>query len=171
MDMRWRRRSPHPTHERVYGMALYTRKLKLQERKTLEAHLNAPEEDLPIHRLQIIMLSAAGKRVPEISEEVNLHPINVRKWIHRFNEQGLDGLRSGKSPGRPPVFSEEQREQIVQIARTNPRQLGLHYTRWSLQRLRRYLIDHQIVEHISVETIRQIIQGAENNSRRERRTM
>ena len=92
---------------KVGGMALYTRKLKLQERKTLEAHLNAPEEDLPVHRLQIIMLSAAGKRVPEISEEVNLHPINVRKWIHRFNEQGLDGLRSGKSPGRPPVFSEE----------------------------------------------------------------
>lgn len=152
-------------------MALYTRKLKLQERKTLEAHLNAPEEDLPAHRLQIIMLSAAGKRVPEISEEVKLHPINVRKWIHRFNEQGLDGLRSGKSPGRPPVFSEEQREQIVYIAHTNPRQLGLHYARWSLQRLRRYLIEHNIVEHISVETIRQIIQSTENNNRRRDRQM
>ena len=90
-------------------MALYTRKLKLNERKTLELHLDAPEEDLPTHRLQIIMLSAEGKRVPEISEEVHLHPINVRKWIHRFNRYGLDGLRSGKSPGRPPVFSEEQR--------------------------------------------------------------
>jgi transposase len=158
-------------HERVCGMALYTRKLKQQERKTLEAHLNAPEEDLPAHRLQIIMLSAAGKRVPEISEEVKLHPINVRKWIHRFNEQGLEGLRSGKSPGRPPVFSEEQRAQIVQIARTNPRQLGLHYTRWSLQRLRRYLMERQIVEHISVETIRQIIQTTETTTRRERQAV
>jgi transposase len=152
-------------------MALYTRKLKQQERKNLEAHLNSPEEDLPAHRLQIIMLSAAGKRVPEISEEVHLHPINVRKWIHRFNELGLDGLRSGKSPGRPPVFSEEQRTQIVQISRTNPRSLGLHYSRWSLQRLRRYLIEHQIVEHISVETIRQIIQSNEGRPvRRERQT-
>jgi transposase len=150
-------------------MALYTRKLKQQERKTLEAHLSAPEEDLPAHRLQIIMLSAAGKRVPEISEEVHLHPINVRKWIHRFNQMGLDGLRSGKSPGRPPVFSEEQREQIVHIANTNPRSLGLHYSRWSLQRLRRYLIEHRIVDHISVETIRQIIQSHEvTHSRRER---
>jgi transposase len=150
-------------------MALYTRKLKQQERKTLEAHLSAPEEDLPAHRLQIIMLSAAGKRVPEISEEVHLHPINVRKWIHRFNQMGLDGLRSGKSPGRPPVFSDEQRDTIVHIANTNPRSLGLHYSRWSLQRLRRYLIEHQIVEHISVETIRQIIQSHElTHSRRER---
>jgi hypothetical protein len=69
------------------------------------------------------------------------------------------------------VFNEEQREQIVQIARTNPRQLGLHYTRWSLQRLRRYLMEHGIVEHISVETIRQIIQSSESNSRRRERQM
>jgi transposase len=96
--------------------------------------------------------------VPEISEEVHLHPINVRKWIHRFNRYGLDGLRSGKSPGRPPIFNEEQRNEIVGIANTNPRLLGLHYSRWSLQRLRRYLIDHDIVDHISVETIRQILQ-------------
>lgn len=152
-------------------MALYTRKLKQQERNTLEAHLSAPEEDLPPHRLQIIMLSAAGKRVPEISEEVNLHPINVRKWIHRFNEQGLEGLRSGKSPGRPPVFSEKQRKEIVQTAGTNPRQLGLHYTRWSLQRLRRYLIERQVVDHISVETIRQIIQSTESRTCRRERQM
>lgn len=142
-------------------MALYTRKLKQHERKSIELQLDAPEEDLPSHRLQIIMLSAAGKRVPEISEEVNLHPINVRKWIHRFNRYGLDGLRSGKSPGRPPVFNDEQRNRIIAVANTNPRLLGLHYSRWSLQRLRRYLIDQKIVEHISVETIRQILQSQE----------
>ncbi len=152
-------------------MALYTRKLRQQERKTLEAHLNMPEEDLPTHRLQIIMLSAAGKRVPEISEEVHLHPINVRKWIHRFNENGVDGLRSGKSPGRPPVFNEEQRAQIMQVARTNPKVLGLHFSRWSLQRLRRYLVDHEIVDCISVETIRQIIQTQEGKSTRRERHM
>ena len=142
-------------------MALYTRKLRQQERKNLEDQLRAPEEDLPAHRLKIIMLSADGKRVPEISQEVNLHPINVRKWIHRFNKHGLDGLRSGKSPGRPPVFSSEQRALIVRIANTNPRNLGLHYSRWSLQRLRRYLIEHKVVDHISVETIRQILQSQE----------
>ena len=142
-------------------MALYTRKLRMQERKSLETQIHAPEDDLPVHRLQIIMLSASGKRVPEISEEVQLHPINVRKWIHRFNDYGLDGLRSGKSPGRPPVFNEEQRIHILQIAACNPRTLGLHYSRWSLQRLRRYLMERGIVEHISVETIRQIIQTKE----------
>ena len=140
-------------------MALYARKLKQDERNLLEMRMNLDEEDLPAYRLRIILLSAAGVRVAEISEKVNLHPINVRKWIHRFNRYGLDGLRSGKSPGRPLTFSDEQRNRIVIIASINPRLLGLRYARWSLQRLRRYLIDHKVVDQISVETIRQIIQS------------
>jgi transposase len=90
---------------------------------------------------------------------VNLHPINVRKWIHRFNVYGMDGLRSGKSPGRPVVFTQKQRQQIAEIAATNPRTLGLRFSRWSLQNLRRYLIEKKIVKHISVETVRQILQA------------
>lgn len=140
-------------------MALYARKLKQHERISIEIQMGSQEDDLPLHRLQIIVLSVAGKRVSEISESVNLHPINVRKWIHRFNRYGLDGLQGGKSPGRPPVFSEKQRSQIAEIAGTNPRLLGLRYVRWSLQRLRRYLIDQKVVDQISVETIRQIIQS------------
>jgi len=139
-------------------MALYVRELQEQEKKQLEVMMCEIENDLPANRLMIVQLSAEGKRVPEISEEVDLHPINVRKWIHRFNERGLEGLRSGKSPGRPPLFTDEQRQQISLIAETNPRSLGLQFSRWSLQRLRKYLIDEGIVTCISVETVRQIIQ-------------
>ncbi|MDQ3250174.1 MAG: helix-turn-helix domain-containing protein [Chloroflexota bacterium] len=143
-------------------MALYIQNLSNEEQQQLQLLVHQPEEDLPINRLMIVLLSAEGKGVPEISGEVKLHPINVRKWIHRFSSKGLDGLRSGKSPGRPPLFSAEQRNQIIRVAKANPRTLSMHFSRWSLQRLRRYLIDQGIVGHISVETIRQIIQlGAE----------
>ena len=147
-------------------MALYVRQLKEAEQDRLERLIGRSdsENDLPTNRLQIVALSAEGKRVPEISEAVDLHPINVRKWIHRFNQDGFDGLRSGKSPGRPPVFTEQQREQISAIARNNPRVLGLHFSRWSLQRLRRYLIDQKIVQCISVETVRQIVQSTKGAS-------
>lgn len=142
-------------------MALYVRKLRDTEKTRLNQLMKTvnDEHELPTNRLQIVALSAEGKRVPEISEAVDLHPINVRKWIHRFNQEGFDGLRSGKSPGRPPVFTENQREQILVIAETNPRVLGLHFSRWSLQRLRRYLIEEGIVGCISVETVRQIVQS------------
>ena len=86
-------------------MALYIRELESQEQKQLEVLLGQPETDLPVNRLLIVKLSAEGWRVPEISTMVNLHPINLRKWIHRFNVFVLYDLRIGKSPGRPVVFT------------------------------------------------------------------
>lgn len=140
-------------------MALYVQNLTEEEQKQIEALICEPEDDLPVNRLLIILLSAEGKSVPEISQTVNLHPINVRKWIHRYTAKGISGLRSGKSPGRPTVFTPTQRRQISKIASTSPRSLGLNFSRWSLQRLRRYLIEQGVVERISIETIRQIIQS------------
>ncbi len=138
-------------------MALYVRKLKEEEWEELERIIQKTENDVSIQRLMIILLSAQRHKVQDISREVDLHPINVRKWIHRFNTHGLDGLRSGKSPGRPPVFTDEQRQEIVDIASADPLSLKLPFQQWSLQRLRKYLIDDAIVDQISVETIRQIL--------------
>lgn len=140
-------------------MALFVRKLAGPEEELIEKLLGRSESDLPQSRLRIIQLSAEGRKVPEISKEVDLHPINVRKWIHRFNQRGIDGLRSGKSPGRPPLFTDAQRDKITRIASMDPRSLDLHFSRWSLQRLRQYLIEQGVVQCISVETVRQIIQS------------
>ncbi len=142
-------------------MALYIQNLSDQEVKQIEALICEPEDDLPVNRLLIILLSSEGKSVPEISNAISLHPINVRKWIHRYSANGINGLRSGKSPGRPPLFTQKQRHQISKIAATSPRTLGLTFSRWSLQRLRRYLIERNIVDRISIETIRQIVQSTD----------
>jgi transposase len=140
-------------------MALFVRELKDEEWKELESLAQQPEGDVPEQRLRIVRLSAQGCRVQEVSRAVDLHPINVRKWIHRFNEDGIEGLRSGKSPGRPPVFSAQQREHIVEIASVDPRQLDMNFSQWSLQRLRKYLIQKGIIDQISVETIRQVLRA------------
>jgi transposase len=140
-------------------MALYVRKLGEEERKELGHVIQKTENDISTQRLKIILLSAQGHKVQEISREVDLHPINVRKWIHRYNKRGLDGLRSGKSPGRPPVFTDAQRKEIVDIASADPSVLKLSFNHWSLQRLRKYLIDGAVVDQISVETIRQILRA------------
>lgn len=140
-------------------MALYVRKLEDAEGKELERVLKNTENDVSVQRLMIIHLSSQGHKVQEISRQVDLHPINVRKWIHRFNTDGIDGLRSGKSPGRPPLFTEVQRKAIVDIASSDPISLNRPFDQWSLQRLRKYLIDDKVVEQISVETIRQILRA------------
>ncbi len=104
---------------------------------------------------QIILLSAQRTGVHQIGTLVGLHPINVRKWIHRFDQFGVKGLQPRRSPGRPKVFSRQQREAIVRMATTDPRALGLPYESWSLQRLRSQLIERGVVQEVSAETVRQ----------------
>ncbi|MEJ5197786.1 MAG: helix-turn-helix domain-containing protein [Anaerolineae bacterium] len=136
-------------------MALYVRTLRPDEQAKLEALQKAEGDSELGKRVAIVLLSAQHRGVQEISMMVGLHPINVRKWIHRFNSMGLDGLYPRRSPGRPRLFSDRQRQEIVRLARTSPTALGLNFSNWSLQRLRQELIRRGIVSEISAEAIRQ----------------
>jgi transposase len=136
-------------------MALYVRTLKAEERVRLEEVLRSQPHDEMGRRARIVLLSAERVGVQEISAVAGLHPINVRKWIHRFNRYGLSGLSPKRSPGRPKLFTEDQRQAIVGMASTNPQELGLNFDTWSLQRLRYELTERGIAPDISAETIRQ----------------
>ena len=135
-------------------MALYARALKADEKPKLEDLLNDEDEELA-RRVRIILLSNQREGVHEISAAVGLHPINVRKWIHRYNKFGLKGLYPRRSPGRPRLFTREQRDAIVSLATSDPRLLGLGFDTWSLQRLRTQLIERGVMSDVSAETIRQ----------------
>ncbi len=43
------------------------------------------------YKAKSILLKYQGHIVPEIREATNHHDTNIRKWIHRFNEQGIEG--------------------------------------------------------------------------------
>lgn len=135
-------------------MALYVRPLKSEEMAQLDEMRRGQDLELA-RRAQVVQLSAQRIGVHEISRRVGLHPINVRKWIHRFNRYGLAGLQPRRSPGRPRVFSEEQRKAIIELATTDPQALGLEFEAWSLQRLRSQLVNQGVFSNISAETIRQ----------------
>ena len=46
------------------------------------------------YRAQIILLKDEGYTVPQIRKITNHHDNNIRKWVHRFNEKGIDGIIS-----------------------------------------------------------------------------
>jgi hypothetical protein len=49
------------------------------------------------YRAKIILLKDEGYTVPEIRmATTNHHDVNIRKWIHRFNEKGIGGITSRK---------------------------------------------------------------------------
>jgi transposase len=135
-------------------MALYVRPLTVAEEPKLETLAKGSDDELA-RRARIILLSSQRTGVHEIGVAVTLHPINVRKWIHRFDKSGIKGLQPRRSPGRPKLFSRQQREAMVRLATTDPSVLGLPYESWSLQRLRTQLIERGVVSEVSAETIRQ----------------
>lgn len=48
------------------------------------------------YRTKIILLREKGYTVPEIRRATNHHDVNIRKWILRFNERGIEGIISRK---------------------------------------------------------------------------
>lgn len=144
-------------------MALYVHELSEAEEMQLKAWLSGNDATMK-HRAEIILLSSQGYRVPEIGSLVSSHPANLRKWIHRFNEHSCEGLRTKRVIGSRLRFSAQQRLQIVQLAQTRPRELGLSFTRWTLHRLAQQAARRGIVDRISHECVRQILQEAERDN-------
>ena len=71
-------------------------------------------------RARIIALSWDGLTVPAIAGQLGCHPNRVRRWLHRFNASGLDGLGDRPGAGRRRRITEAQRSVIIAMARSVP---------------------------------------------------
>jgi transposase len=83
----------------------------------------------PSRGAQIVVLSWDGIRSPAIAATLGCHPETVRRRLRRFNDQGLDGLGDRPGPGRKPRITQEQRSQIIALAKTTPPG-RLHWEPW-----------------------------------------
>jgi transposase len=73
-----------------------------------------------IFRARIISLSWQGLRTAKIAEELSCHPKTVRKCLHRFNAEGVDGLGDRPGAGRKPRLTELECSMIIALPRTEP---------------------------------------------------
>jgi transposase len=71
-------------------------------------------------RARIIALSWDGLGVPAIAGQLGCHPKKVRRWLHRFNAGGLDGLGDRPGAGRRRRITEAQRSAVIALARSAP---------------------------------------------------
>jgi transposase len=91
-----------------------------------------------VERATILLKSAAGERVGEIAVQVSRCPETVLHVVKRFNVRGLASLEDDLRSGRPPIYSERVRGELVRTAKTHPQQLNLPYSHWTLDRLVEY---------------------------------
>lgn len=111
------------------------------------------------YRAKIILLKDEGHTVPEIRMATNHHDANIRKWIHRFNEKGIEGIISRKHIHKPVKITTDIEKKIADIATKNPREgYGLPFSTWSLRVLAGYISKElKLVDSISHTQIRNIL--------------
>jgi transposase len=106
---------------------------------------------------KIILLKDEGYTVPEIRQMTNHHDNNIRKWIHRFNDCGIDGIISKKHNHPAQKITDDIERKIVHIASTNPRKHGVRFSTWSLRVLAGYLMEKKIIKGVSHSEIRNVL--------------
>ena len=72
------------------------------------------EDEESGHRAKIILLKDEGYTVPEIRRATNHHDSNIRKWIHRFNEKGIDGIASKIHKHKPIKITDDVEKKIIE---------------------------------------------------------
>jgi transposase len=134
---------------------IHLRKISTKEMNDLHCLLDNDAE--AGYRARIILLRDEGYTVPEIRRITNHHDNNIRKWIHRFNDKGIDYIVSRKYVRNAQKITEDIENRIVEIASTNPRKLGLKFSTWSLRVLAGYIIEKKIVSNISHTEIKNVL--------------
>src|SRR5664279_3283818 len=65
-----------------------------------------------VRRLLALALVLEGCSRTEAAEQSGMDRQTLRDWVHRYNDDGVDGLTSRSSPGRSPYLSAEQKAEL-----------------------------------------------------------
>ena len=137
--------------------ALEVRELRQGEKQALEA-LYRKTKDVRIRtRTQMLLLALEqGLNAAQIGAIVRRHEQSVRRWIIRFNAEGVNGLADAPRSGAPRMVGEAFRTRVVRVVRQRPRSLGQPHSLWTLQRLADFMAE-ETGQRISGETVCQIL--------------
>jgi transposase len=121
-------------------MTLRVRTMEAEETNTIRRLAHARTESARTgERARIVWLPSQGRRVPAITQELELTLTKVRSWLKRFNRLGQQGLQEQPRGGRPATYTPAKVRVVVATSLTRPRALGLPFAGWTLDRLQAYL--------------------------------
>lgn len=110
-------------------------------------------------RVQMILLAVEqSMTAPQIAKIVRKNEQTVRRWIKRFNSEGINGLFDEPQPGAPSKVTDSYKQQLLQAIRQRPRSLDQPYSVWTLQRMADYLAEETGLR-FSSETVRLILKS------------
>ena len=81
-------------------------------------------------RMLAIALVLDGKSRSEAAISCGMERQILCDWVHRYNAEGLDGLRNRTAPGAKPKLSAEQEREVAELVRRGPDLAEHGVVRW-----------------------------------------
>jgi transposase len=91
------------------------------------------------HRLHGLLMLAHGVSCPEVAAILGDAPRTVQYWVHRFEQDGLQGLAEHDRPGRPARLSTAQCAHLERVLRQPPAAAGFPGAIWGGKTLAAYV--------------------------------
>jgi transposase len=128
-----------------------------QQLRHIHRFLETPLEPWQRRRAEALLLLGAGHPAVFIANMLEVHVNTIYADLHAFACHGLGCLRPTRRRGAPPRLTPAQIKAIWRLAEKSPLALGLSFARWSLAKLRAYLIRERLVRAISREHLRRVL--------------
>lgn len=122
------------------------RKLEIADpeimRIAIQQEIVRSDESRYDHRLHGLLLVAGGQSCQQVAETFGENPRTVQRWVKRFEEYGLEGLREGERPGRPAALDAKQWAALGRDMRRVPQKFGHAAHLWDGKLLSEHLRQH-----------------------------
>ena len=102
---------------------------------TLESFLKQTKEARIFRRAQAVRDVVQGRRLQTVSDTLHFTYSALRKWVHRFANQGIQGLVDRPRPGRPPKVTCALAKHLYRLVDEDPLHHGALHAQWSCQEL------------------------------------
>jgi len=123
---------------------------------TLDTCLKQTKEARVFRRAQAVRDVVTGHRLQTVSDTLHFTYSALRKWVHRFAHQGVQGLVDRPRSGRPPKVTDALAQPLNRLIDQDPLQHGSSHSQWSCQELATVLT-RQTGTQLSRESVRGLL--------------
>ena len=123
---------------------------------TLDTVVKQTQEARIFRRAQAVREVVKGQRLQTVSDTLHFTYSALRKWVHRFASQGVQGLVDRPRSGRPPKMTCELEKHLNRLVDEDPLQHGSIHSQWSCRALATVLAQQTGVQ-IGRESVRCIL--------------
>lgn len=135
------------------------RRISPSERRILHRMKRQRRNAVNSNHARTILMSSGRLSNREIAQRAGYSPQWVREVIHRFNRAGVDAIQwypYWQTRGTPRKFLADLVDEIAEVALSSPKAL-IGMNRWSLSKLRKYLVSQKIIARISLDWLRTLL--------------